>query len=85
MDLKFPLSVKGIGEFERRNDISLNVLGVEGKEVHILRGSKYKSRKKVANLLLIAEGARRHYTTIKSLSRLLKISNTKHKCKSISA
>ena len=37
--LKFPLPIKGIGEVERRNDISVNVLGVEGKKVYILRRS----------------------------------------------
>ena len=55
------------------------MLGVERKEVYILRTSKYESGKKVINLLLIADGE--HYTAIKSLSRLLKSSNTKHKCK----
>ena len=33
------------------------------------------------NLLLISEDGINHYTAIKSLSRLLKSSNTKHKCK----
>ena len=54
------------------------MLGVERKEVYILRRSKYESGKKVVNLLLIADGEQRHYMAIKSLSRLLKSSNTKH-------
>ena len=57
--LKFPLPIKGIREFERRNDISVNVLGVdviEENKVYPLRRSKYESGKKVVNLLLIAEG-----------------------------
>ena len=33
------------------------------------------------NLLLISEDGVNHYTAIKSLSRLRKSSNTKHKCK----
>ena len=33
------------------------------------------------NLLMISEDGINHYTAIKSLSRLLKSSNTKHKCK----
>ena len=33
------------------------------------------------NLLLISEDGINHYTAIKSLSRLLRSSNTKHKCK----
>ena len=31
--LEFPLSIKGISEFEKKNDIILNVLGVEGSKV----------------------------------------------------
>ena len=54
------------------------MLGVERKEVYILRRSKYESGKKVVNLLLIADREQRHYMAIKSLSRLLKSSNTKH-------
>ena len=30
--LKFPLSIKGIREFEKKNNVILNVLGVEEKE-----------------------------------------------------
>ena len=33
------------------------------------------------NLLLITDGEKRHYTAIKSLTRLLAISNSKHKRK----
>ena len=33
------------------------------------------------NLLMVSEDGINHYTAIKSLSRLLKSSNTKHKCK----
>ena len=66
------------------------MLGVEGKKVYPLRRSKHESGKKVVNLLLIAEGEvdedsnavdRRHYSAIKSLSRLLRNNNTKHKYK----
>ena len=76
--LQFPL---GISEFEKKHDVIVNVLGVEEKKVKILRGKKYDCWKKVADLLLIAEGVRRHYTAIKSLSRLLYSSNTKHERK----
>ena len=36
---------------------------------------------KEINLLMVSEDGINHYTAIKSLSRLLKSSNTKHKCK----
>ena len=54
------------------------MLGVEGNKVYLLRRSKYESGKKVAILLLITDGKRRHYTTIKSLLRLLRSTNTKY-------
>ena len=79
--LEFPLSIKGIRKFEKKNDIIVNILGVEEKKVYIIRGKKYDYRKKACNLLLIADGEQKHYTAIKSLSRLLKSSYTKHKCK----
>ena len=75
------VSFEGISEFERRNDVIVNVLGAEEKKVYILRGKKYDYRKKVVNLFLIADGEHKHYTGIKSLSRLLRSSITKQKCK----
>ena len=35
--LEFPVSIKDIGKFETRNDISVNVLAVEGRDVYIHR------------------------------------------------
>ena len=62
--LEFPLS---ISESVKRNDVSVNVLGVEEKEFYILRGKKYDCWKKIINLLLIDDGERRHYAAIKIL------------------
>ena len=39
--LEFPLSIKGICKFKKKNDIIVNILGVEEKKVYILRGKKY--------------------------------------------
>ena len=35
--LEFPVSIKDIGKFETRNNISVNLLGVEGRDIHIHR------------------------------------------------
>ena len=85
--LEFPVSIKDIGRFETRNNISVNILGLDGKDIYILR--KGGRNGKEINLLMISEGPTdpasgngiNHYTAIKSLSRLLsgKNSNTKHK------
>ena len=85
--LKFPVSIKDIGLFEINNDISINVLAVEGREFYIHRKSRRVGREALwapraeINLLFIHEDGINHYTAIKSLSRLLssKNSNTKRK------
>ena len=77
--LEFPVSIKDIGKLETRNDISVNVLAVEGRDIYIHRKGRRVGRE--INLLMVSEDGIRHYTTIRSLSRLLssKSSNTKHK------
>ena len=75
--LEFPVSIKGIGKFETNNNISVNVLGLEGEDIYIHRNSNYKSDREI-NLMLISENGINHYTAIKSLSRFLRSSNTKH-------
>ena len=77
--LEFPVSNKDIGKFETRNNISVNILAVEGRDIYIHRKGRRMDRE--INLLMVSEDGINHYTAIKSLSRLLKSSNTKHKCK----
>ena len=78
--LEFPVSIKDIGKFETRNNISVNVLAVEGRDIYIHRKGQRMMGCEI-NLLMITETGINHYTAIKSLSRLLssKNSNTKHK------
>ena len=78
--LEFPVSIKDIREFEIKNGISINVLAEEGRDIYIHRKTNYKSNREI-NLLIISKNCIQHYTTIKSLSRLLSSSNSKHKCK----
>ena len=77
--LEFPVSIKDIGKFETRNNISVNVLAVEGRDIYIHRKGQRMGRE--INLLMVSEDGINHYTAIKSLSRLFKSSNTKDKCK----
>ena len=85
--LKFPGSIENIKDFEMNNDISINVLSVENRDIYICRkgirgstGSQGEAPRRGAeiNLLLIFKGGIRHYTAIESLSRLLSRSNFKH-------
>ena len=49
---------------------------MEGRQIYICRkGGNYE---RVINLMIITENDRKHYVTIKSLSRLLRSQNTKH-------
>ena len=77
--LEFPVSIKDIGKFETRNNISVNILAVEGRDIYIHRKGRRMGRE--INLLMVSEDGIQHYTAIKSLSRLLsrKNSNTKRK------
>ena len=75
----FPVSVKDISKFEFRNQISINLLAIEGKQIYICR--KGGNHERIINLMIISKSNRKHYVTIKSLSRLLSSENTKHKGK----
>ena len=71
------VSVKDIKKFKFRNQISINVLPKEDRQIYICReGGNYEH---ITNLMLITENNRKHYVAIKSLSRLLSSQNTKHK------
>ena len=54
-------------------------MAVEGRDIYI-HGKSWRMGREI-NLLVVSEDGKNHYTAIKSLSRLLKSSNTKHKCK----
>ena len=66
--LEFPVSIKDIGKFETNNNVSVNVLAVEGKDIYIHRKGLKMGRE--INLLSISEDGLNHYTAIKSLIRL---------------
>ena len=74
------MSLSKIGKFEKNNpEIAVNVLFVNKKRIFIARRSEFNvKRRKQANLLMIVDGENRHYTAVKSLSRLLKSMNSKH-------
>ena len=75
----FPFSIKDIKKYESRNQISINLLAIEGKQIYICRkGGNYE---RVINLMIITENNRKHCVAIKSLSRLLSSKNTNHKGK----
>ena len=95
--LEFPLEITKIGKFEKNKPaIAINVLFIcedgskketkkDGKFTILCRSKYNRNRSKIVNLLLITQGEKRHYTCIKSLSRLLGKENSsncgkKHFC-----
>ena len=50
--LEFPVSIKDIGKFETRNNISVNVLAVEGRDIYIHRKGRRMGRE--INLLMVS-------------------------------
>ena len=78
--IRFLVSIKDIKKFEIKNQISINLLVVEDRQIYICKkgGNNYEH---IINLMLITESNRKHYVAIKSLSRLLRSQNTKHKGK----
>ena len=75
--IDFPASINDIKRFESRNEITINILALEGKKIYIC--TKGKEYNRVANLMLITENSKKHYVAIKSLKRLLSRQNSKHK------
>ena len=77
--LEFPVAINKISKFEKRNpEIAVNVLFVSGRSIFVARRSEFNSKRdKQANLLMIVDGEKRHYTAVKSLSRLLSSENSK--------
>ena len=77
-DICFPTSLKDIKKFKFRNFILINVMGLEDREIYICRKRARSFIYKEVNLLMVSEGDKWHYTAVKSLSRLLGSSNSKH-------
>ena len=79
--LEFPVSTKKIVKFQKGNlDIAVNVLLNKKKNIYTVRRSGRKEKcKKQVNLLMIENGEKRNYTTVKNISRLLSKLNGKTK------
>ena len=65
-NVKFPVSFRDINRFESRNEITINILSYEDKEIYICRkGKEYIPRRtgekpQIANLMIIRDHNKRH-------------------------
>ena len=79
--LEFPVSINKIDKFEKNNPgMAVNVLFSKKKCQNIYTAERSKRNvkcKERVNLLMIEDGEKRHYTTIKNISRLLSKLNGK--------
>ena len=82
--ISFPVSWRGIDRFERQNDISVNVLGLDGKEIITLRKTKEKKENHVI-LFKLKNGENEHFALVNNVNRLWfgqdsKNKNQRHVC-----
>ena len=79
--VEFPVSIRKIDKFEKNNPgIAVNVLfsNKKNQNIYTARSSECNAKcKKQVNSLMIEDGEKRHYTAIKSISRLLSKLNGK--------
>lgn len=78
--IKFPVELKDIHIFERMNNISVYVFGLDGTEVYPLRPSNFNHKTEI-DLFLIHDDEKQHYCLIKNLNRLCQkqMGNHQHK------
>jgi len=69
--IKYPVKISDIDKFEKQNNISVNVFGVEnGKTIYPLRITKTITHIHV-NLLLLQHGRKTHYCLIRDFDKLM--------------
>ena len=56
--LEFPVSINDIGKFDTRNDISVNILAVEGRDNKKRSHTQLDSRKQVMKMFIFTGKAR---------------------------
>ena len=78
--LRFPVSISAIGVFATKNNLSINVYGVDNdkKVIYPLRVSQTVVADRHVDLLLYECNGVQHYTTIKNFSRLISEQMSNH-------
>ncbi|KYN29308.1 hypothetical protein ALC57_01246, partial [Trachymyrmex cornetzi] len=82
-NIEFPMTLKDISKFEHLNAVSINVYGIENKQIRPLRLTGDKKQKHI-NLLYLQDPRNDgvgHFAWIKNLSRLVSMQLTRKKNK----
>ena len=77
-----PMKIDKIMHFEKRNNLRINVFGIEENSIYPLYVSSNRSNEefKLINLLFIGDrNGNNHYTYIKNFNRLMKVDDGNHK------
>lgn len=69
--LDFPLPLSQIKHFEKKNNISINIFGLEKNDIFPLQITDKRLAKHHVNLLIFSKGETRHYCLIRNMSRLM--------------
>ena len=69
-NIKMPVSPANVPIFEKQNNISINVFGLEKDEIYPLSITKSRHEKHVNLLLISDKEGKRHYCLIKNMNRL---------------
>ena len=80
-DIDFPATSKDWKKFELKNEIALNILYVphNTRKIHVANKSKHNlTRENQIILLMITDGEKWHYLTVKNLSGLLRGITSNH-------
>ena len=80
-DIDFPATSKDWKKFELNNEVALNILYVphNTRKIHVAYKSKHNlTRENQIILLMITDGEKWHYLTVKNLSRLLRGITSNH-------
>ena len=80
-DIDFPATSKDLKKFELNNEIALNILYVphNTRKIHVAYKSKHNlTRENQIILLMITDGEKWHYLTVKNLSGLLRGITSNH-------
>ena len=78
-NIEFPVSLKQINKIEKQNNINVNILGYDDKQVFPLYISNEKFDDHM-EVLLFSEKENKHYILIKDFNRFM-FNQTKHKAK----